>query len=128
MWTAIVHIITGLWLMVMPDVLRAGDSLADSNHIAGPVIVTIGIIGMWDVNKSALKANILASVWLIIAPLFIPHNTIEGVLNISAGVLLIGTTFIRRKDKFSYGGGWGSLFRRYPPHMESGKQGNDNNS
>lgn len=113
--------------MVMPDVLGAGDSLADSNHIAGPVIVTLGIISIWDVNKSALKANILAAVWLMLAPLFIPHNTIEGVLNISAGVLLIGTTFIKRKDKFSYGGGWRSLFRRYSKHMQSSEQGNDNN-
>lgn len=127
MWSAIVHIITGLWLMAMPGVLGAGGSFADSNHIAGPMIVTIGIIALWDINKYSIKVNIIAAAWIIGAPLFIHHDTAEIILNIAAGIILIGSALVKRKDKYNYGGGWSSLFQKRPPHARSGNY-IDNNS
>lgn len=125
MWSAIVHIIIGLWLMAMPGVLGAGGSFADSNHIAGPLVVTIGIIALWDINKYSIKVNIIAAAWIIVAPLFIGHDTSEAILNIVAGIILIGSALVKRKDKYNYGGGWASLFKKHPPHMHSGDHVNN---
>jgi len=121
MWTAIVHVITGLWLMAMPDVLGSGGRLADSNHIAGPVIVTFGLIAIWDINKCFLKVNFLVSAWLIFAPVVVQHTTTEIILNITAGIVLIATALVKRKDKYNYGGGWISLFQKHPQHIQSTK-------
>lgn len=119
MWQPIVHIIIGLGLMAMPSLLGMDGVAADSNHICGPIIATLGIIALWDVNKAAIKANIIVAIWLILAPLFIEHSTVTAAINVVAGIVVAISSAKKRKDQHSYGGGWKSLIEKHPPHMQA---------
>lgn len=104
--------------MAMPSLMGMDGVAADNNHICGPIIATIGIIALWDVNKALIKVNIIIAAWLILAPLFIEHSADTAAINVVAGIVIAISSVKKRKDQYSYGGGWKSLIEKCPPHMQ----------
>jgi hypothetical protein len=123
MRACIISITAGLWVMISPPVLKMSDRLADINHICGPVVITFAFIALWDINKSAIKANLVIAAFLIIATLFFKEDTATTTSNILSGIITMACSLIKRKSKQHYGGGWKSLFQKNPVHFtEAGKQ------
>ena len=67
MFTRIISIIIGLWLMASPDILTMNSVTSNNNHIAGPLVITFSVISLWDINRNVIKANIILGIWLIVA-------------------------------------------------------------
>lgn len=121
-WTAIVQIIAGLWLWVTPTIFDLGIEYSRVNYIAAPVICCFGIIALSDLNRNAIKLNLLTGVFVIIGTLILSIPNEAFSFNIIASILLILTSLVRRQAKKNYGGGWVSLFRKDPLHLKMAKQ------
>lgn len=118
MWARILNIFIGLWLMVSPAVLHMNTIAADNNHIVGPLVITFAVVSLWQINRNAVKANIVLGLWLLIGLFVLNFNqTIIFLLNGICGVLIILLSSIKRKTSQKFGGGWRSLFQHNPPHM-----------
>lgn len=117
MWTQIMNILIGLWIMISPVIFYANKIGANNQHISGPLIITFAVIALWEINQNIRWINVLTGSWLIVSPLLIHFDNRLMWSNIVAGVLVIIFSIIKRKKKANYGGGWKSLFRENPEHM-----------
>lgn len=119
----ILNIVIGLWVMVSPSVLPASASMADSNHITGPLIMTFSVVALWEVNHSIVKANIAAGAWLLVSFIVFADVPWEAIVsNAVAGIAVILLSLVKRKRKTNYGGGWRSLFQSHPLHLEQAEK------
>ncbi len=119
MWAQIVNILIGLFLMVAPGIWQFSKPAADNNHIVAPLVLTFAITALWEVNRNARWFNVLAGVWLLVSVFIIDYSSTGMIINIISGILLIVLSFFRGKITGSYGGGWRSLFQKYPAHMQA---------
>lgn len=123
MWTGIVNIFLGLWLMISPSIFKMNELTANNNYIIGPLVITFSVISLWDINRQAIKVNILLGIWLL-AALFILDFTksIAFFSNGACGAFIILLSSIKRKAKENFGGGWKSLFQQNPPHLQEAER------
>ena len=113
MWTAIVNILLGLWLMISPHLLQFEKAASDNNYIVGPLVLTFSMIALWELNRSILFLNIALGIWLLVSPFVLEFQSSATTwATILSGALLAGLSFIKRKVKGKYGGGWRSLFTK----------------
>jgi hypothetical protein len=67
-WNLVVSALIGLWIMLAPSLLGSENKAADSDHLAGALIVTVTVIVMAEVIRAGRFVNILLGVWLMISP------------------------------------------------------------
>lgn len=80
----------GLWLMFAPDALGFGDSLADSDHLVGALIVTFSVIAMAEVVRYIRFVNIALGAWLIVASFILEGANTTALWNdIIMGALVL---------------------------------------
>lgn len=122
MWAQIINIITGLFLMVAPGIWQWNKAAAHNNFIVAPLVVTIAIVALWEVNRNARWLNIPAGLWLLVAPFVLDYSSDASVINMACGVLVVGLSLVKGKVKGQYGGGWRSLLQDNPLHMQAVKK------
>lgn len=110
--------LVGIWLMAAPDVLGHGAPLAHSDHIAGPLLVTIGGISIWELNREARFAAIPVGVWLLVAPWLLGAGAAGTVNGMIAGVTSIALAFLRGQPSQAFGGGWSALWTSPSPYRD----------
>jgi hypothetical protein len=119
MWPRIVNIIIGLSLMLIPTGLRFEKTAADNNHITGPVVITFAIISLWEINRNVRWLNLATGWWLILSPFILDLSPSATKIDVSAGIVIAILSLYKGNIKNRYGGGWRSLFQKYPLHMEA---------
>lgn len=89
-WNLLLITIIGIWVMAAPGVFGYSGTIADSNHVAGALVVTFGVIAMSEVARPVRYVHILLGLWLIAAPfIFSPPGNLAMWNGIIAGILLI---------------------------------------
>jgi short-subunit dehydrogenase len=112
MWAAIINVLIGLWLMAAPGLLEFEKTSANNHYIVGPLVITMAVASIWDVNRSFRYFNLLAGIWLVVSVGLLPHETFaEIVSSFLSGIFLIFFSMVKGKIKHEYGGGWKILFR-----------------
>lgn len=112
MWAAVVNIILGVWIMLAPSLFEFEKKAADNNYIVGPLVITIAITAIWEVNRSARYFNLVAGVWLAASPFILAFDSPAAIWNdLIGGLLITMFSLIKGKIKGKYGGGWRSLIR-----------------
>jgi hypothetical protein len=123
MWAAITNIFLGFWLMLSPSLLNMNATTADNNHIIGPLVITFSVVSLWDINRKAIRANIVLGAWLLTALFILDFtNTLAFFSNGACASFIILMSSIKRKAKQHYGGGWRSLFQHHPLHMREAEK------
>lgn len=117
MWAQTINVLLGLLVTVLPDLWQFGKTETDNNHIAGPLIVTFAVTALWEVNRNIRFFNVLAGAWLIIGSLVLSFQFNATLINLLTGAALIACSLIKGKIKKRYGGGWRSLWAKFPLHM-----------
>jgi hypothetical protein len=115
----IINILLGLWVMASPAVLALTGSAAESNYIAGPLIVTFGVIALWDINRSVRYTNVPIGLWVVVSAFVLPFQSAALWSNIIVGILVTVLSFVPAASKKQFGGGWKSLFEKEPEHMKT---------
>jgi hypothetical protein len=94
--TLIVSAAIGVWLMASPAVLGVTGSLADSQHLAGALVVTWAVIAFGEVARPVRLLNIPMGVWIAVAPWLLSGGTaVSWWADPLAGLLLVALS-IRR--------------------------------
>jgi glucose dehydrogenase len=122
MWAQIVNILIGLFLMFSPTLWSYDKAASDHHYILGPLVITTGIIAIWEVNRGFRWMNVLFGAWLLISPFILGSRGINAETDVFAGILLIIFSMVKGSVTQNYGGGWTSLFHKNPAHWQEAKQ------
>ena len=118
MWSKIVCIVAGIWLMASTALMQLSDAMEKANFIAGPLVLTFAVISLWEINSAVNKANAAIGAWLIVQPFILGGaSTAATICSIATGIVLIVAALLTPKSKGAYGGGWRSLLQKEPEHL-----------
>jgi hypothetical protein len=96
----------GLWLMASPAVLGVAGAAADSDHLAGALVVTWSVIAFGEIARPARLLNIPIGLWIVAAPWLLAGHTGASHWNdvlIGAAVIALSLRRGRVGERF---GGW----------------------
>ena len=104
-WNLFLVILLGFWITAAPTFLGYSGTIANSNHVAGALIVTFAVIAMSEVGRPLRYILILFGLWLIAAPWILgtDHNAAmwNGVIS---GLVLIPLALPKGKVEDKRGG------------------------
>jgi hypothetical protein len=118
MWAAIINIILGLWVMIAPAILNYEQEVANKSYIIGPIVITFAITAIWEVNRSLRFANIPLGLWLAASPFLLSYDGMPLYNDLLTGAGIIAFSLVKGNITGRYGGGWLSLFRSNPEHIQ----------
>jgi len=105
-WNLLASAALGIWLMAAPAVLGVTGRAADSNHLAGALVVTWAVIAFGQVARPIRILNIFLGVWIAGAPWLLSGTTdLSRWADVSIGAALIALS-IRRGRIDERLGGW----------------------
>src|SRR3546814_10822823 len=67
-WTLLASVALGVWMMFTRLLFDTQETMANSDHLAGSLIVTVAIIAMAEVVRPLRFVNMLFGLWLMAAP------------------------------------------------------------
>src|SRR5687768_12884092 len=98
MWAAIINVLIGLWIMITPGLFEFEKIPANNHYIVGPLVITMAVASIWEVNRSFRYFNLVAGIWLIISPLLLSYQTSEEITNsLASGILMIFLSLVKGK-------------------------------
>ena len=108
-WTLLISAVLGIWLMAAPALLDVTGTAADSNHLAGALVVTCAVIAFGEVARPVRLVNIPIGLWIVISPWVLSGaSDTSRWIDVFVGLLLMGLS-IRRghiEERFA---GWNRL-------------------
>ncbi len=115
----LINVIAGIWIIAAPYLFGFNKTAADVNHIIGPLVVLFSFIALWEVNRSARLLNIITGICLLLSPwVFHFSPPFAFTINTATGAVVMVCSLFKGKINHQYGGGWLSLFRKSPPHLQ----------
>ena len=104
--TLLASIAIGIWLPFTRVTFGSAGSMANSDHMAGLLVVTFSIIAFAEVTRAVRFLNIPAGLWLIAAPWLLDGagSPLASWISVITGLLLVGLAIPRGSIRNSYGG------------------------
>lgn len=97
-WNLFIILAIGVYITAAPNFLGYSGSMANSNHVAGALIVTFAVICMSEVARPLRFIFILFGIYLIAAPWLMGTDSNAAMWNgVISGVVLIPLCFPRGK-------------------------------
>jgi uncharacterized membrane protein len=104
-WTLAVAAALGIWLMAAPAVLAVSGSAADSNYLAGALVLAWSVIAFGEVARPARLVNIPIGLWIVLAPWLLSGATeMSRWIDLFVGVLVAALAVPRGAIKEQFGG------------------------
>ena len=95
----------GIWLMFEPSVLGTAGAAADSNHLAGALVVAFSFIALAEVARTLRFANVLLGLWIAVSPWVLSGAGLTAKWSgVAASILLILLSLPRGRILQKYGG------------------------
>jgi len=95
-WNLLVGAAAGLWLMFAPFTLGSVGMAAHSDHLIGALIVTVAVIALAEVGRTARFVNVLFGAWVIASPWLLGGATTSATWNdMIVGALVLILSFPR---------------------------------
>lgn len=130
MWPHLIAAVLGIWLMAAPGILDYGlhAVFADNDHIVGPLVATVGLVAASEATRNVRWVNIPLGGWLLLAPWVLDYGQTTPIVNdMLVGGAILGLAFVQGKRENRFGGGWRSLFTKFPPHQQEARIYEPNN-
>lgn len=104
-WTLVLSAALGVWLMAAPAVLGVTGAAADSDHLAGALVITWAVIAFGQVARPVRLLNILMGLWIAISPWMLAGTTgsARGI-DVFVGILLAALSIRRGRIEEQFGG------------------------
>ena len=123
MWAQVINALLGLWLMAAPAVLGADKTIANNDHIVGPLIASFAIISWWEATRVVRLYNVPLGLWLLVAPWVLGYDNTAAIVNdMLVGVVVIGLSFVKGKVEGKFGGGWSAIWKEDTPHAQEARR------
>jgi hypothetical protein len=104
--------------MLAPAFFKYGGTVADHHRVVGPLIVSIGLVAVWEICREMRWWNFVLGVWLCLSLLIWDHTTEAVVATLVVGVGALVTSLFKGKKKSPTGGTWADLFRDDIPESQ----------
>ena len=119
MWAQCINAALGVWLMASPGIFGFSNTIADNDHIVGPVITTFAIIALWECTRVVRTYNIPLGAWLLLAPWILGYDDTTAIINdMAVGALVIVFSLVKGKVEQRFGGGWSAIARSNALHQK----------
>lgn len=106
-WQLAASIALGASLMLTRLTFGTTGAMANSDHVAGALVITISIIATAEVARALRFLNIVAGVWIVSAPLFLAGASFAATLGgIAVGFVIIVLNLQRGKRSNEHYAGW----------------------
>ncbi len=102
-WPLVASMALGLWLLFAPAVLGSEGAMADSDHLAGALVVVFAAIALAEVGRPARFVNVLLGAWLLAGPWFLEGGTALARANTAAAgalTILLSLPLGRIRDRY----------------------------
>jgi uncharacterized membrane protein len=104
-WTLLLSAALGVWLMAAPAVLGVTEAAADSNHLAGALVVTWAVIAFGEVARPVRLLNMPIGLWIAISPWVLSGATgASRWVDVFVGLLLVALSIPRGHIEERFGG------------------------
>lgn len=111
MWTQMINIGIGIWLMAAPYLLGYPEVASDNGHITGPLIVTFSTLACWEVLYSTRMWNLVPGIWLVLAPWVLGYDFFPAICSdMISGILVLIFAGIKTRRTKVFNGGWSMLW------------------
>ncbi len=106
-WTLTVSALIGVALMFTRLLFGTQQSMADSDHVVGALIVTAAVIAMAEVARPLRFLNVLFGFWLIAAPWILDGaSAMASWMGVLAGIAVIAMSLPRGPRSNAHYGSW----------------------
>lgn len=106
-WTLALSVVVGAWLMISRLIFGTEGAIANGDHLAGAMIITIAVCAMAEVARPLRFLNLAFGLWLIGAPWLLGGATSGSTLNdVVAGLVVIGLSLTRGRRSAEHYGSW----------------------
>lgn len=106
-WTLAASVALGALLMFTRVVFGNGGAMANSDHVAGALTITVAIIATAEVARPLRFVNVLFGGWLLLAPWLLQGATRPGAIaSVVVGVTLIALSLPRGRRTKEHYAGW----------------------
>jgi Vitamin K epoxide reductase family/SPW repeat len=106
-WTLLFSCVLGVWLMFSRMIFGTEGALADSDHLAGALIITVAVCAMAEVARPLRFLNLLIGLWLIGAPWLLTGGMSGATWNnVVAGLLVVCLSLPRGSRSTEHYGVW----------------------
>jgi hypothetical protein len=123
MWAAIINTILGIWLMVAPAVLGTDNTIADNDHIVGPLIASFAVISWFEATRVTRLYNVPLGLWLVLAPWVLGYDNSLAIFNdMAVGLTVVALSFVKGKITEKFGGGWAAIWQEKPLHAQQAQK------
>lgn len=103
-WNLVLSIFLGIWIMCAPTTLGLLHPAADSNYIAGPLVIAFSIISMSEPARTLRFVNFLLGVFLVTAPFWLEGFSVAGRMdNFIVGAIIALLSLRKGKIHERYG-------------------------
>jgi hypothetical protein len=93
----------GIWLLFAPAVLGTTGAVADSDRLVGALVVTVAVVSTAEVVRAFRWLNVLAALWIVIAPWLLAGPPAAARWNgLACGLLLFVSTLPRGAVREKY--------------------------
>lgn len=104
-WPLVASAVLGLWLMFSPALFGSDGTMADSDHLVGPLVFTVAVISMAEVVRAGRFLNVLLGAWIVAASWFLSGATLSATWNsVLVGIAIVVLSFPRGTIHERYGG------------------------
>lgn len=102
-WNLSLSALLGVWIMFSPFVLGYENSMADSDHFTGALVITFSVIAMGEIVRAARFINMAIGLWIMLAPFLLGGYGMVIFNGLACGFLLIILSLRKGKIMNSYG-------------------------
>ena len=103
-WSLVLSVLIGVWLMATPLIMGTEGFLADANHLIGSLVITTSVIAFAEIGRAFRWLNTGFGLAVMVATVTLNPGLIELITGLLAGAALIGLAIPRGPVKCSYGG------------------------
>lgn len=106
-WTLAVSVLVGGALMLTRPLFGHWGDMANSDHVAGALVITVAIIATAEVARATRFLNVLIGAWVAASSLFLTGESSAGqVATVILGVTLMGLSLPRGRRSAEHYAGW----------------------
>lgn len=103
-WNLLLSAAIGVWLLFGPTLYGTQGGAANSDYIAGPLLVSFSVVSLAEVLRAVRFFNILLGMWLIVSPWVLEGGSdLSFWNNILCGIFIILLALPRGKVRERYG-------------------------
>ena len=108
-WTLLASVALGVWMMFTRVLFDTQGTMANSDHLAGSLIVTVAIIAMAEVVRPLRFVNMFFGLWLMAAPWILSGSSADIWNGLVVGAALVALSLPNGRVGREHYGAWDNL-------------------